>query len=73
MRSFSTLLFAGTLAIATTSAALAQESRGQQQPFGFAQPQAQQRQSREQNYNDWKSSDEARTFYRSEYSGQIKN
>jgi hypothetical protein len=76
MRSAQKLILAGALAFGTASAALAQDSsarNGQQwQPFGFAQqqPQAQQR---EQNYKEWKSSDEAREFGRSEYSGKITN
>jgi hypothetical protein len=77
MRSVHTVLVAGVLALGTMSAALAQDSstrNGQQQwrPFGFPQsePQAHQR---ELNYKEWKNSDEAREFSRSEYSGKIKN
>jgi hypothetical protein len=75
MRFLSTILLAGILAIATAFVALAQESVGrsqQQWQPGFIQPQAQQS-SRDLNFKDWKGSDEARVFNRSEYSGQIKN
>jgi hypothetical protein len=75
MRSAQTLILAGALAFATASTALAQDSsrNGQQwQPFGFSQQQPQAHQ-REMNYNEWKGSDEAREFGRSEYSGKITN
>jgi hypothetical protein len=77
MRSAQKLILAGALAFGTASAALAQDSsarNGQQwQPFGFAQQPSQSQHSRDQNYNEWKSSDEAREFGRSEYSGKITN
>jgi Spy/CpxP family protein refolding chaperone len=77
MRSAQTLILAGALAFGTASAALAQDSsrNGQQpwQPFGFSQQPSQNQHARELNYNDWKGSDEAREFGRSEYSGKITN
>ena len=76
MRSVHTFLLAGLLALGATSAALAQESfaRGQQQwqPLGFF-PQEPQNHARELSYKDWKNTNEAREFSRSEYSGKITN
>ena len=76
MRSLQKLVFAGVLVLGASSTALAQDSPArnnqQWQPSGFSQqPPAQQR--RELNYNEWKNSDEAREFGRSEYSGKITN
>jgi hypothetical protein len=76
MRSVHTFLLASLLAIGATSAALAQESfaRGlqQTQPLGFFR-QEPQNHARELNYKDWRNTDEAREFSRSEYSGKITN
>ncbi|HLL28402.1 MAG TPA: hypothetical protein VKT73_12235 [Xanthobacteraceae bacterium] len=73
----SALLLAGALTLGAISAASAQESfaRGQQQwqPLGFFQAEPQNQHPRELNYKDWKNSDEAREFSRSEYSGKITN
>jgi hypothetical protein len=73
MRYAQTLILAGALAFGTMSTALAQDSssRNGQQPFGFEQPQAQH--ARDLNYKEWRNSDEAREFSRSEYSGKITN
>jgi predicted transglutaminase-like cysteine proteinase len=75
MRSAQKLILAFTLALIATSAARAQDSmtrQGQQaQPFGFWQQETQH--PRELTYKEWKSSDEAREFGRSEYSGKITN
>jgi hypothetical protein len=75
MRSAQTLILAGALAFGMASAALAQDSsaRNGQQPFGFSQQQEPQARQRELNYKEWKNSDEAREFGRSEYSGKITN
>jgi len=77
MRSAQTLILAGALAFGTASAALAQDSssrNGQQwQPFGFSQQPSQSQHTRDMNYNEWRGSDEAREFGRSEYSGKITN
>jgi hypothetical protein len=73
MRSAQTLILAGALAFGTMSTALAQDSssRNGQQPSGFGQQQAQH--ARDLNYKEWRNSDEAREFGRSEYSGKITN
>jgi Spy/CpxP family protein refolding chaperone len=75
MRSTQKLILAFTLALGATSVARAQDSlthQGQQaQPFGFWQQETQP--SRELTYKEWKNSDEAREFGRSEYSGKITN
>ena len=77
MRSAQTLILAGALAFGTASAALAQDSsrssQQQWQPFGFSQQPSQSQHSRDLNYNEWRGSDEAREFGRSEYSGKITN
>jgi hypothetical protein len=77
MRSAQKLILAGALALGTASAALAQDSssrNGQQwQPFAFSQQPSQSQHSRDLNYKEWKGSDEAREFGRSEYSGKITN
>jgi hypothetical protein len=78
MRSAQTLILAGALALGTASGALAQDASshsGQQQwqPFAFSQQPLQSQHSRDLNYKEWKGSDEAREFGRSEYSGKITN
>jgi Spy/CpxP family protein refolding chaperone len=78
MRFAQKLILACALALGSASAAFAQDSSSrnghlQGQPFGFAQQQPQTQHQRELNYNEWKNSDEAREFGRSEYSGKIKN
>ena len=78
MRFAQKLILACALALGSASAAFAQDSstrNGQQQwqPFGFLQQQPQTQHQRELNYKEWKNSDEAREFGRSEYSGKIKN
>jgi hypothetical protein len=75
MRSAQTLILAGALAFGTISTALAQDSstRNGQQPFGFGQQQPQAQHARDLNYKEWRNSDEAREFGRSEYSGKITN
>jgi hypothetical protein len=73
MRSAQKLILAFILALGATSAARAQDSLTHQgQPFGFWQQEETQH-SRELNYKQWKGSDEAREFGRSEYSGKITN
>ena len=77
MRSLHTLILATTLALGTASAALAQIAPDNSAPARHNKQWQQGQQAYqprtpggELNYNEWKKSDEAKTFDRSIYSGR---